>query len=278
MLMRGLFLMPLRTVAPLPRSSPMSADFAAQLAPGLLDPATPPPGIVLNAQGASVFKRYNVYRNNVTVSLISALAAVYPAVQRIVGEDFFRAMARTHVRETPPRSPLLFEYGREFPSFIAAYPYAAEMPWLADVARIERAWLDAYHAADAAPLTAEALAALPAAALPDLRLQAHPATHWVHSPFPAVSIFAMNRQPGPVGPITCRDAQTALVTRPGREVVVTHLPDEAALFVQALLEGQPLGEAAQAALSADPSFDLTAHLAALMEAGVFASLPTETLA
>ena len=70
-------------------------------------------------------------------------------------------MARFHVRATPPTSPLLFEYGRDFPAFIEAYEYAQAMPWLADVARIERAWLDAYHAADAAPISAETLAAIP---------------------------------------------------------------------------------------------------------------------
>ena len=70
-------------------------------------------------------------------------------------------MARFHVRATPPTSPLLFEYGRDFPDFIARYEHARAMPWLADVARIERAWLDAYHAADAEPLAPAALAAIP---------------------------------------------------------------------------------------------------------------------
>jgi hypothetical protein len=57
-------------------------------------------------------------------------------------------MARFHVRATPPTSPLLFEYGRDFPAFIESYEYARNMPWLADTARNERAWLDAYPAAD----------------------------------------------------------------------------------------------------------------------------------
>ena len=86
---------------------------------------------------------------------------MFPATRRITGPDFFRAMARFHVRATPPTSPLLFEYGRDFPDFIERLRACAAMPWLADVARIERAWLDAYHAADAAPLAAEALASVP---------------------------------------------------------------------------------------------------------------------
>lgn len=123
----------------------------------LLAPDRPTPTIVGGPNGKAAVKRFNVYRNNVTVSLIEALAATFPATERITGEAFFRAMARFHVRETPPVSPLLFEYGRDFPGFIARYEYAQSMPWLADVARIERAWLDAYHAADAPALPPSAL-------------------------------------------------------------------------------------------------------------------------
>ena len=81
-------------------------------------------------------------------------------------------MARFHVRATPPTSPLLFEYGRDFPDFIERYEYAQSMPWLADVARIERAWLDAYHAADAEPLAPQALASIPAGAAGRYRFDA----------------------------------------------------------------------------------------------------------
>ena len=90
---------------------PMRPHFAA----ALLDPDRETPALVAGPAGKAAAKRYNVYRNNVTVSLIDALAAVYPAVQRITGVDFFRAMARFHIRATPPTSPLLFEYGRDFP-------------------------------------------------------------------------------------------------------------------------------------------------------------------
>src|ERR1700753_784655 len=135
-------------------------SYTAAFAAALIDPERETPAIVAGPAGKGAVKRYNVYRNNVTVSLIDALAAVYPAVQRITGVDFFRAMARFHIRATPPSSPLLFEYGRDFPAFIESYEHARAMPWLADTARIERAWLDAYHAADATPLAADALASI----------------------------------------------------------------------------------------------------------------------
>jgi hypothetical protein len=104
----------------------------------------------------------------------------------------FRAMARFHVRATPPASPLLFEYGRDFPAFIESYEYSRDMPWLADTARIERAWLDAYHAADLAVLATEALGSIEPASLASVRFKPHPAARIVRSPYPAVAIFAMN--------------------------------------------------------------------------------------
>jgi hypothetical protein len=94
------------------------AAYAAVFSAALLKPDRTTPLLVAGPAGKSATRRYNVYRNNVTVSLIGALTAVYPAVQRITGVEFFRAMARFHIRETPPTSPLLFEYGRDFPAVI----------------------------------------------------------------------------------------------------------------------------------------------------------------
>src|SRR5262252_1317920 len=176
-----------------PLEQPSGVSYAAAFAASLLDPRRTTPVNVAGPAGETADKRYNVYRNNVTVSLINALAAVYPAVQRITGVDFFRAMARSHIRATPPGSPLLFEYGRDFPAFIERYEYASSMPWLADAARIERAWLDAYHATDAEPLPPAALAEVPQEKLADLVFIAHPATRIVRSRFSAVTIVATNR-------------------------------------------------------------------------------------
>jgi len=243
--------------------------YAAGFAPALLDPGRAPPTVISGPNGKAAGKRYNVYRNNVTVSLINALAATFPATMRITGVDFFRAMARFHVRATPPTSPLLFEYGDDFPSFIERYEYAQSMPWLADVARIERAWLDAYHAADEEPLTPQALASIPPEQLADTVLTPHPAMRIVRSRFPAVSIFAANRSDGPVGRITATEPEDALATRPGSEVIVRHLPLGGAVFLSRLMAGDTFGAAAAAAFTDCPQFDLSANIAGMIEAGTF---------
>jgi hypothetical protein len=235
----------------------------------LVDPERATPTVVAGPEGKAAVKRYNVYRNNVTVSLIDALAAVYPAVQRITGVAFFRAMARFHVRATPPTSPLLFEYGRDFPAFIEEHEYASSMPWLADVARIERAWLDAYHSADAVPLPAAALATVPQEKLADLVFIAHPATRIVRSRFSAVTIVASNRGNDPGDRIDASTPEDALITRPDLDVMLRRLPPGGATFIESLMSGRLLGEAAASALEISPSFDIAANIAGMIEAGAF---------
>ena len=249
-----------------------SPSFASTFASALLDPERATPATVSGPAGKGAARRYNVYRNNVTVSLIDTLAAVFPAVQRLTGVDFFRAMARFHVRATPPAAPLLFEYGRDFPAFIEAYEHAQGMPWLADVARLERAWLDAYHAADAEPLSADMLAAIPPWRLADTIFAAHPATRVVHSSYAVVTIFAAHRSEEAAGPIDASSPEDALITRPDADVIVRHLPEGGMVFLTSLMAGRPLGEAAASAFESAPSFDIAANLAGLIQAGAFKSV------
>lgn len=256
-------------ILPLPR-----VDFAGPFSAALFSPDAETPASVTGPRGKRAEKRYGVYRNNVTVSLIAALASIFPAVERITGPDFFRAMARFHIRETPPTSPLLFDYGRGFADFIDRYAYAQSMPWLSDVARIERLWLDSYHAADAPALAADALAAAPPDDLPTLRFQPHPAARLVSSPHPAITIFAMNRGTGPVGRVE-NQPEYGLITRTEDEVTVRRLPSSTFAFLRALFDGEQLATAAAAVLDADPAFDLPGTIGEMISSGAFSHIRTE---
>ena len=246
-------------------------SYAAAFAPALLDPDLATPAVVAGPSKAAV-KRYNVYRNNVTVGLINALAGAFPATLRITGDDFFRAMARFYVRATPPSSPLLFDYGQDFPDFIERYEYAQSVPWLADVARIERAWLDAYHAADVQPLMLHDLAAIPSEQLPNAVLKPHPATRVIRSRFSAIAVFTASRSDGHARQIEVVEPEDALLTRPALEVEVRQLPPGGAIFLSSLIAGEALGPAASAAFSESPSFDLSANIRGLLEAGAFTAI------
>src|SRR6516165_11874225 len=92
------------------RAMPQLAERQRGFASALLDPELPVPTGLVGPDGEPDPKRFAVYRNNVVVSLIEALEDAFPAVRRIVGADFFRAMARAHVMEEPPCSPILLDY------------------------------------------------------------------------------------------------------------------------------------------------------------------------
>lgn len=247
-------------------------EASAAFATSVLDSGSEIPEGVIGPNGTAVARRFAVYRNNVIVGLVDALAATFPAVQRIVGERFFRAAARLHAIERPPTSPLMAEYGREFPSFLETFEPAQALPYLPDVARIERAWLDAYHAADAQPLEASALAAIPQHRLAGLRFAPHPATRIVRSRFAAVSATAANRTGEAVPQIDLTNAEDALIVRPGLEVALIGLPPGGASFLGALLDGRTLGDAAAIASAESDEFDLAANIGGALTTGAFSNI------
>src|SRR4029077_19131470 len=147
-------------------SAPVTAPpFEPPFAAALLDPGLPVPHGVVADNAPSENRRFAVHGNNVVAGLVEALEARFPAAEKIVGQEFFVAMARAFIQKRPPRSLWLATYGDEFAEFIGAFEPAHELPYLAHVARIEAARTRAYHAADAAPLGVSELAQLDAKAL-----------------------------------------------------------------------------------------------------------------
>jgi len=255
----------------MPRNDTVTEREQLDFGAALLNPDLPLPEGVIGPHGKSARKRFAVYRNNVTVSLIDVLAGVFPAIQRLVGEGFFRDMARLYMSEEPPSSAVMFEYGGGFAAFLERFEPVSEYPYLPDVARLERAWLDAYHSADAEPLRPDSLGAIPPEQLAETRFIPHPATRIVQSSFAAVSIFSASREDRPLDGIRPADPEDGLVTRPFDTVEVRQLPPGAAAFFNALIAGATLGEAAGETLSGHPDFDLPAAISAMLEAGVFSA-------
>lgn len=248
------------------------ADVQAEFAAALLDPDAGAPASITGPDGRPAPRRFAVYRNNVIAGLVSALASSCPAVRRIVGEEFFRAMARRYVLAEPPRSPVLMDYGASFADFIAAFEPASALPYLPDVARIERAWREAYHAEEATPLAADVIAAIPAEKLADTSFRLHPSLRIVRSIYPALRIWRMNATDEPVAPVDLSVAEDTLIVRPEAEVEVRLMPSGGAVFVSALAGGEPLGAAAEAAIRSDAAFDLAGNIAGLVAAGVLVAI------
>ena len=246
----------------------MRAAFETSFADALLNPDRPLPKSIIAHNAAIPSRRFAVYRNNVVSSLVKALGSRFPVIEKIVGKEFFAAMARVFVIGQPPRSPLLATYGDEFAAFIAAFEPAREMPYLADVARLEAARTEAYHAADAASVDASRFAALDAGIVGGIRVELHPSVRIVRSLHPVVTIWAMNSNEQALAPIDNWRREDALVSRPCLDVEIRALPPGGAAFLLALAAARSLGEAAEAAFDGHSDFDLTSNVAGLIGAGL----------
>lgn len=221
-------------------------------AAALLDPRKAcPPGVV-SANGADPQSRFAVYRNNVLSSLINALADNYPVVVQLVGEEFFRGMAGVYVQSAPPRSPVMSDYGDDFAEFVEQFEPAACVPYLSDVARLERLHVQAWHAADAEPMAQELIVeALSSPTLTrHLKIGLHPSLRLLQSPFAVVTIWAAHQHETPV-PFEAFPAQNALVLRHGLDVEVFAISHAAHGFITALQQGVSLSAAIEASIDLD---------------------------
>lgn len=237
----------------------------------LTDPQMPVPPGVTCARGQRDAKRFAVYRNNVHVSLVEALRKGFPVTSRVVGDPFFAAMARVYVGDHKPKSPLMFTYGDNLPEFISGFPPATPLPYLADLARLEYAWTQCYHAADAPPLALDRLSAIAPHDFHDILLKPHPATRLLRSDHPVGSIW-MAHQVTQVGKVPMTGHEVVLITRPHAQVRVTIVPATDHDFLSALLAGASLGETSARALSENPGFDVGTALAGLTNIGTFSAL------
>jgi hypothetical protein len=252
-----------------------SPSVQAAIASALLEPDLAcPPGLQA-WNGSDVNRRLAVHRNTVLSSLVDALADTFPVTRELVGTDFFRAMAAVFVRESPPRSPLLFLHGADFPAFIERFEPAAHLAYLADVARLEFARLEAFHAADAAPVPREELqAALRGAAdVGEVRLRPQPSLRLVDSPFPVVSIWAAHQGEWTLEEIDLDRAEAALVLRPRLDVLVVPCDMGTLRFARAMQAGMAFGDCAAAAGTAR---ELSATLSLLLANEAVAGIATST--
>jgi hypothetical protein len=248
------------------------AETQSAFARSLLDRTVPVPADIRGASRRRADRRFAVYRNNVAAGLANALAARFPVVKRLVGDDFFRAMAHVYAAVELPRSPIMLYYGETFPGFIDDFEPARPIPYLGDIARVEMARGLAYHAADATPLDPDAFAALPADRLGETRVTLHPSLSIITSSHPIYSIWHMNQDPVRFTPASPWAKQAVLVARPRLKVRTQCITHGDAAFIRALASGSTMTEAVAAAERAFPRFCASESLAVLIGARVVVSI------
>jgi hypothetical protein len=209
--------------------------------------------------------RLRVHRNNTLHGLTDPLAATFPVVKQLVGEDFFERLAHDFIRAAPPKRADLLLYGQDLPGFIAGYAAAASVPYLADMARLELALAVAENAADREPMAPADLQCFAPEQLERLKLATHPSLRFVVSDFPLLEIWQAHQgEPHPVD--LGKGGVMLLVYRPRADCLIRAVSSGTFAFVMALAAGQSLAAAYQ---SAGPDFPLSTELADLLAADIF---------
>lgn len=255
---------------------PSSSALNLQFTKALLDPQLEPPStIIKNSSNGpkKAQKRFDVYRNNVIVSLMDAMKAAYPSILAILGEENFEKVVRIYVVEHPPKSAMMQTYGDDFPAFIEKFTPLKSAPFLSGVAAMEQAWHNSYHASDRSALTAEDFSNFPQETIMNLSFVFHPAAYLQNSQFPILDFFNFRFEIPSEAP-ELEVGQCVLITRPNLELQMFQLDELNFIFLEKLKSGSPLQEAAEAAFSQDNSFDLASAIALLIQSGAVTSAST----
>ena len=229
----------------------------------LLDPSLNRPEGLADGKGNAAGRRFDVYRNNVAVSLTEALETAFPVIQKLVGPENFKLLAGAFLRQHPPSSPLMMFYGAEMPDFLANFDPTKTTGYLPDVARLELALRESYHAEDSQPIDPSQLQQLAPDALTATRMVLAPSLKVVRSDWPVFAIWRFNMEAG--APKPEMSAEDVAVMRPDLDPHPVLLPPAGGAFIQALQAGHTFGEAMDIAATENQDFDLTGLLTILIE-------------
>lgn len=245
----------------------------SQFRAALLDPAQPVPDGLSDGTARPAGRRFDVYRNNVAVSLTEALRVGFPVITKLLGRQNMDGQTGIFLRAHPPSSPLMMYYGEAFPGFLSNTAQLAHLGYLPDVARLELALRRSYHAEDSTPIDPDRLAALAPDELMAASVSFAPAVQLVRSNWPIFDIWRFNTQTD--APKPRAEAQDVLVTRPDFDPHPRVLPPGGADWLQALMAGHSIGQAFERASRDTPGFDLAATLALLLQGGGLTNLETK---
>jgi hypothetical protein len=216
---------------------------------------------------------FAVYRNNSARAVVDALRAAYPTVAMLVGDDCFEGLALDFFRSRPPASPVLAGYGDGLADHLEDQLRLHELPYLPDVARIDRLNLEAHVAPDAVVLNAASLAGIDGAGWLRLRLKLHPAARFAWLSTPAMTIWLAHQQAEPIEALEpAWRAEGVLLTRPGDAVVPTPIDRAEHRLLFGLRLGETIGEAAAAVARTYPESDISRLFAKLIASGAFLDL------
>ena len=214
-----------------------------------------------------------IYRNSGQLALRDALASNYPSLKTVMGDAFFDRMALSFADEHPPTKRSLVGYGELLPDFTTEAKSEHGLPWLTDMARLDRAWLAAHLAFPAPEFTAKDFTALAADpdALMAAKLSLVPSTQLVETHWQLHDLWSKLRAGEAIENALELDekTETILIWRLDNEVRTRVLTLAEFTFMTAVSNCQSLAEAATSALMTDTELDISGLMAASVSAGLF---------
>lgn len=188
-----------------------------------------------------------IYRHNAEHAFHAALGLSFPVLQRRVGSDYFRQLARRYRERFPSRSGDLHWVGRGFAEFLAEHLRDGDYAWLADLARLEWAREAASVSAELPAIDAHALAAIAPEALEHIVFTLQPSLALVDSPFPVFSVWFANQVDNAPPVSQSVGNECGMVRIRADRVEIARLAPDLFSFLSALAAKQTLGEAMTAA-------------------------------
>jgi len=216
---------------------------------------------------------FAVYRNTVMSGCVEALRANFPSIETLVGPGWLHEVASAYVQQTPPKDPRLIHYGAAFPDFLQTLQASHDLPYLADVARLDGYWCEVFSADEDPWLTLDDLTGMTATDLARGHLRPRRSVRWQwFDPHPAYSLWRVSREGLPWSPEQPWVAEGALLS--GDSHGVNHQPLDigACAFLDACAAGHSLQVASQLAQQCQPDLDFSDLLGRLLQTKVFRPL------
>lgn len=211
----------------------------------------------------SVAQQLQIYHNNILTSLTEALQSIYTNIQRLVGEDFFVATARIYIPNHLPHTGTLIEFASDFAEFLANFEHTKSMDYLVDIAKIDWACHQIYHAKDSHEFDLNQLREIPEDYYEKLIFELNPASCILKSRYPVLRILqlCMNEQDGSAETVDLTEGgDNILIIRRVLDISFEKLNEAEFTFLTAINAKKVFSTVVEETLNIDSNFDINGYL------------------
>jgi Putative DNA-binding domain len=155
--------------------------------------------VIAGDERLSAGERLGIYANAYFYRLNDILKEEFHCTYTVLGDINFHNLITGYLIEYPPTEPSVFYAGARLPLYLQSINSLAgismsQWPFIADLARLERACLEVFHGVDAKPLDADLLRQLTPESWPSLRIRLHPAAQILDVEWPIDRLLATIRE------------------------------------------------------------------------------------